>query len=77
MTGSAFDQKKSIVEFLVHLASQQRLIERAIEGCNAWFENEADGLIDGWSSQDLIKEFFSHSLKFKHSDWDLVYIDTK
>lgn len=75
MKKTDFDQD-SIVLYLSNLASQQCLIERAMRGCDKWFENEEDGLIGGWSCKDFVKEFFTFSLTFKHANWDLVYIDT-
>jgi hypothetical protein len=59
-------EQASILRFLSELASQQRLLERAIEGCEACFQNEEGGLIAGWSSQELTKTFFAHSLTFQH-----------
>jgi hypothetical protein len=59
-------EQASILRFLSELASQQHLLERAIEGCDAWFQDEKNGLIAGWSSQELTKEFFAHSLTFQH-----------
>jgi hypothetical protein len=68
--------QNSIVLYLSNLASKQYLIERAMRGCDKWFENEEYGLIGGWSRKDFVKEFFTFSLTFKRASWDLVYIDT-
>jgi hypothetical protein len=67
--------EETVVDYLLNLTSRHQLVERAIEHCDIWFNNEG-GQIDGWISQDLDKKFFSHKLVFKRSDWDLVYIDT-
>jgi hypothetical protein len=69
-------EQASILRFLSELASQQCLLERAIEGCEACFQNEEGGLIAGWSSQELTKAFFTHSLTFK-SCWGWVYLCTE
>jgi hypothetical protein len=69
-------EQASILRFLSELASQQHLLERAIEGCDAWFQDEESGLIAGWSSQELIKEFSEHSLTFQHR-WGWVYLCTE
>jgi hypothetical protein len=69
-------KKASILTVLSDLASQQCLFERAIENCDACFQNEESGLIAGWSSQELTKVFFAHSLTFQHR-WGWVYLCTE
>jgi hypothetical protein len=68
--------RKEVVEYLLDLVARDKLIERAMESCDGWFTNNG-GEIEGWISQDLEKQFFSHTLVFQRSDWDLIYIDTR
>jgi hypothetical protein len=68
--------QKEVIEYLLDVTSRHKLVEHAMESCDAWFINEG-GTIAGWISQDLEKQFFSHTLVFQRSDWDLVYIDTR
>jgi hypothetical protein len=67
---------KEVVEYLLDLTSRNKLVEQAMESCDPWFTDDG-GEIDGWIPQDLEKQFFSHSLVFQRSDWDLIYIDTR
>lgn len=67
--------QKEVVEYLLDLTLRHKLVEQAIASCDGWFTNNA-GEIDGWIPQDLEKQFFSHTLVFQRSDWDLIYIDT-
>lgn len=69
-------EQASILRFLSDLISQQGLLKRAIEGCEACFQNEEGGLIAGWSSQELTKEFLAHSITFKHR-WGWVNLYTE
>jgi hypothetical protein len=68
--------QKEVIDYLQDLALRQKLFEEAMSGCGACFQNDG-GEIDGWIPQDLEKQFFSHTLVFKRSDWDLIYIDTR
>lgn len=65
-----------VVNYLLNLAASHKLIELAVTSCDAWFENEGCQ-IEGWTSEELQKQFFSHSLTFKCANWDMVYIDTR
>jgi hypothetical protein len=69
-------EQASILRFISELASQQHLLERAIESCDACFQNEEGGLIAGWPSQELTKEFFAYSLTFQQR-WGWIYLCTE
>jgi hypothetical protein len=64
MTSSVEDdgsQQALILKFLSELADRQHLLERAIEGCETCFQNEEGGLIVGWSSEELKKDFIART----------------
>jgi hypothetical protein len=61
--GLQMDTLHGIVKHLSEWASERRLVQEAMRGCERWFVNES-GTIDGWAVADIRMAFRSQSLCF-------------
>jgi hypothetical protein len=69
------DTLDGIAEKLAAWATEYRLVQEAIQGCQQWFVTEG-GTINGWTLADFQMVFHSHYLCFT-SDLPYPYIITR